>query len=184
MRSVSTIKWADSKGDLSNIARTLRSRSSRAGPPGPISGCRSWRSGRISVLLNWTVRSDKHAHQIVPEVCLQCREYQSLIQEKYADRSLIVLHQKRTVNGLESIKMENNSGANSMPEIDLVYFTIRTVQTLEISSREMRTPELQPGRLAHVFIDQMITSLCIPQLHRRAKIQFSPASETFLPLTM
>jgi hypothetical protein len=66
----------------------------------------------------------------------------SLVQEKFDDYSLIIFHPKRTLNGFEETKRENNYGVNHVFETDLIYLTFRKVYILEISSREMQTPEL------------------------------------------
>jgi hypothetical protein len=50
--SVSAIERADSKGNLSNIARILASRSFKGGLPVRISSWRSWRLNRTSVISN------------------------------------------------------------------------------------------------------------------------------------
>jgi hypothetical protein len=68
----------------------------------------------------------------------------SLVQEKFNDHSLIMLHPKCRVNGFYGIKWANNYGVNRRVKTDLIYSTVRRVHPLEISLCEMRTPELSP----------------------------------------
>jgi hypothetical protein len=52
---------------------------------------------------------------------------------------------KHSLNVCASKKWENNYGVNPMLETDLIYLTLRRVHTLEMSLREMRTPEFSTG---------------------------------------
>jgi hypothetical protein len=78
----------------------------------------------------------------VPAIVCNVAGIGSLAQQKFDDRSLIMLHLKRIVDVLSDTKQENNYTVSGVLETDLIDLTFRRVHTLEINFREKRALHL------------------------------------------
>jgi hypothetical protein len=99
-------------------------------------------------LCNWESNRSKFISMFI-KLCLQsiCNlaSVGPLVEEKFNDCSLIMVYWKCILNGFSSTKWDNNSVFSPILETDLIYVTSRRVPIVEISIREMRSPEFGAG---------------------------------------
>jgi hypothetical protein len=67
----------------------------------------------------------------------------SLVREKSHDHPLIRLHHKRTLNGFSRLDWKNNFFKNDTLESNLIYWTLRQLDSVEIYGYERRASHLR-----------------------------------------